>query len=265
VKNQYFGDINDYRKYSLLRNLVGPGDLETVVCWALTQGDGRSDGSRIRYLEDPDQWRRHDPIIFDCLRDQVMREGRRCVSALEASGVIPNCRFFSEPLSDEIAERERYFDRLAEFAEGADLLFLDPDNGLGVNSIPRGRKHSSKYVYWEEIGQLYESGVSLLVYQHFPRVNRDDYVRGLLGAAASRLGVRSVLSFRTSHVLFLLFPQPEHNRTLGSNAKRVLTRWRRQVQVGFHEYLSGSASWSAKTVDELNIGPLDVNPTLATS
>ena len=76
MKDQYFGDINDYRKYSLLRLLGGPGALETVVCWALTEGDGRSDGGRIRYLNDPNQWRKHDPMVFDCLRERVAGEGR---------------------------------------------------------------------------------------------------------------------------------------------------------------------------------------------
>jgi len=32
MKNQYFGDINDYRKYGLLRTLTG-GQIKTAVCW----------------------------------------------------------------------------------------------------------------------------------------------------------------------------------------------------------------------------------------
>jgi len=39
MKNQYFGDINDYRKYGLLRLLTDGGDIRTAVCWMLTPGD----------------------------------------------------------------------------------------------------------------------------------------------------------------------------------------------------------------------------------
>jgi hypothetical protein len=44
MKNQYFGDINDYRKYGLLRGLSNRGEIRTAVCWMLTTDDGRGDG-----------------------------------------------------------------------------------------------------------------------------------------------------------------------------------------------------------------------------
>jgi hypothetical protein len=36
MKNQYFGDINDYRKYGLLRALQSTGDGSLLVTWMLT-------------------------------------------------------------------------------------------------------------------------------------------------------------------------------------------------------------------------------------
>ena len=39
MKNQYFGDINDYRKYGLLRVLCNRGEIETAVCWMLATDD----------------------------------------------------------------------------------------------------------------------------------------------------------------------------------------------------------------------------------
>jgi hypothetical protein len=41
VRNQYFGDINDYRKYGLIRALTNHGELRTTVCWMLTPDDGK--------------------------------------------------------------------------------------------------------------------------------------------------------------------------------------------------------------------------------
>jgi len=39
VKNQYFGDINDYRNYGLLRILISGGGIKTIVCWVLRPDD----------------------------------------------------------------------------------------------------------------------------------------------------------------------------------------------------------------------------------
>jgi hypothetical protein len=39
TKSQYYGDINDYRKYGLLRIRSGVGALRTAACWRLTEDD----------------------------------------------------------------------------------------------------------------------------------------------------------------------------------------------------------------------------------
>ncbi len=47
MKNQYFGDINDYRKYGLLRSVLAASRMSLFVAWMLTEDDGSSDGGRI--------------------------------------------------------------------------------------------------------------------------------------------------------------------------------------------------------------------------
>ena len=39
VKVQYFGDVNDYRKFALLRLLADIGKFKLGVCWMLTEPD----------------------------------------------------------------------------------------------------------------------------------------------------------------------------------------------------------------------------------
>ena len=51
MKNQYVGDVNDYRKYGLLRCLVSSGELRTLVAWMLTPDDDSSDGKLRGYPE----------------------------------------------------------------------------------------------------------------------------------------------------------------------------------------------------------------------
>jgi len=56
MKNQYFGDIHDYRKYGLLRSIIEATQLRLLVAWMLTPDDGGSDGSRLSYLNKPLKW-----------------------------------------------------------------------------------------------------------------------------------------------------------------------------------------------------------------
>ena len=70
MKNQYFGDVNDYRKYGLLRGLVEERQ-KLGVCWMLTPSDGTSDGQKIRYLKEPERFRHLDPTLFDRLEGLV--------------------------------------------------------------------------------------------------------------------------------------------------------------------------------------------------
>lgn len=234
MKNQYFGDINDYKKYSLLRHLTGNGEIETVVCWVLTDDDSGNDGRRIRYLEQPETWQKYDPIIFEHLREYVLGKGIRRIDIIEKANVLSNCRFYNEIIQDDARLRDQYFDRFFEFASGADLVFFDPDNGLGVKSVPRGKKKSSKYIYWGEVEQSYKSGYSILLYQHFPRKPRDSFIRGLIQQFKALDGIRSVISYCTLHVAFLLIPQPDHEDMFTQNTARLSEDWGDVIRVKKH-------------------------------
>jgi hypothetical protein len=50
MKDQYFGDINDYRKYGLLRAILDSGRFKLFIAWMLTPDDGTTDGKFISYL-----------------------------------------------------------------------------------------------------------------------------------------------------------------------------------------------------------------------
>jgi hypothetical protein len=221
MKNQYFGDVNDYQKYSLLRRLGGNGKLRVTVCWMLTPDDTRSDGSRVGYLREPEIWREHDPVVFEHLREHVIRRGIRSVNVIEDVTVLPNCQFFGEAVEDDAEQRGAYFRRFLKFASGTDLVFFDPDNGLGVKSVPPGSRKSSKYVYWDEIARTYSAGHSILIYQHFPRKPRQPFLASLAKRFGALSGPRHMLSFTTSHVAFLLVPQENHQETLVQTAIQI--------------------------------------------
>lgn len=239
MKNQYFGDLNDYRKYSLLRHLVGPGELDVAICWALTEDDGRTDGRRTQYLLRPEQWKWYDPPLFDHLRHHVVVRGARSVRSIQACKLLPKVRFFNDRIDDNSESRDSYFRRFFRFASGADLIFFDPDNGIGVKSVPRGTKRSSKYIYGSEISAAYAAGHSVLIYQHFPRRPRRAFLDELAGALWTVPGVERVISFTTPYVAFILLPQTCHLSALLRNSRTALDMWDGQIGMVNHHGLRG--------------------------
>jgi hypothetical protein len=231
MKNQYFGDVNDYRKYGLLRALTDRGGLSTAVCWMLTPDDGRSDGRFTEYLEQPERWRAYDPALFDILRELVVGQGERNIDMAGEAGLLPAARFFVRTLRDDLQSRSRYFEVFWEVAQGCDLIFFDPDNGLEVRSRPAGRKGSSRYLYWAELEQAFSGGYSVLVYQHFRREKRDAFVERMAREMRHRTGAARVYSFRTARVVFFLAPAERHAAAFEPAIACLPGTWGDQIRV----------------------------------
>lgn len=231
MKNQYFGDVNDYRKYGLLRILAG-GALRTGVCWMLTPDDGRRDGRRVQYLDAPDKWRKYDPPLFDCLRECVQVEGARSVLNPRLPALLPRTDVCAALLTDRRDERHEYFAGMLAQFRNLDLVFFDPDNGLEVASVPCGRKKSSKYLYWDEAAATFAAGHSLLVYQHFPRVEHSAFVARLAAEMRARTGAPQVCWFSTSYVVYFLACQPRRAAYFRRQARSVAETWQGQFEVG---------------------------------
>jgi len=230
MKNQYFGDINDYRKYGLLRSLLGAGEMALLVAWMLTPDDGGRDGMLRSYLQAPGKWRRYDPELFDGLARMLRSAASPSVSLMERSALLPGTRYYGAMVPDGRPERAVWRRGLLHAAAAADLVFLDPDNGIEVPSKPPGRKGSCKYVTWREVELLWDAGCSLLVYQHFRRERRDAFASRLLSELRQRTGARFAEAFRTAHVLFLLAAQEAHVEPLTRGIERLSARWGAQIQ-----------------------------------
>lgn len=229
MKNQYFGDINDYRKYGLLRALQASGDGSLLVAWMLTPDDGGPDGRLRDYLESPNRWAHYDRDLFDGLSRLLRSAPQPAVSLLESSGLLPKTCYHSVAVPDCRQERDAWRTDLLRAAAGVDLVFLDPDNGIQVPSKPVGRKGSSKYVTWREIEELWAAGCSVLIYQHFRRERRQAFAERIAADLRFRSGAGFIEAFRTPHVLFLLAAQDRHAQRF-ANAITVLSgRWGGQI------------------------------------
>lgn len=225
MKEQYVGDINDYRKYAMLRTLTADGENRIGVCWMLTPSDGSSDGSKRAYLQQPAKHRRHDPELFDILARVRDDPDRRRLRHIEESGAIPGARYFNHPLSDNASERRAYMEACrGEFGD-TDLVFFDPDNGLEVKKPKIGHKGSSKFLFEEELKAVYENGQSVLVYQHFPFIPREVFTASCVERLRRLAPDATVGTYQTAHVVFLLLLNPRSPARLADAAQEAATRW----------------------------------------
>jgi hypothetical protein len=229
MKDQYFGDINDYRKYGLLRCIIEACNFRILVAWMLTRNDGRSDGKFIEYLNQPAQWSGYDQILFYGLREPLKSGAERKVRLIEKTKLIPNARFFSDEIHDSASRREAWFSLLSEKAKDCDFIFLDPDNGLEVKSKRYGRKNSSKYLYWREVEALWNSGKSLLIYQHFTREKRTAFKQRLLKKIKEHTPNSALDAFSTPYVVFFIALQPAHKKHLPHIRALAQERWGDQI------------------------------------
>lgn len=242
MKHQYVGDISDYRKYALLRAMSSDGANRIGVCWMLTHSDGSSDGGKLAYLQQPESYRHFDPELFDILGHAAGEPSRRRLGTIEESGAIAGAVYCSSMLADDAIGRQIFMESCRSETRDADLVFFDPDNGLEV-SLPKGRKNSSKYLYLDEVAAFYALGKSLLIYQHFPRIERKAFMSSCVDRLRSVAQESAVWAFTTAHVAFLLVLHPESRARLAIAALEASDRWEPKFIRG--EYL-GRRSFTAR-------------------
>lgn len=197
MQDSYVGDIGDYGKYGLLRSITSAG-LRLAVNWYRVEPEGpgrQEDGKFTSYLYKPEEYRRYDPELFDCLLEIVERT--RSIKALEESGIL-KARFFSDALT--VRDRPQWHQRALCGTAGADIVFLDPDNGLETAKMRRRGSATEKHVAWQELKDYYDRGQSVAVYQHRPqRTKKETCVGRVLDFQRSFL--------HAGHVLLLEYPR----------------------------------------------------------
>lgn len=230
MKDQYFGDINDYRKYGLLRAIIRASGFRLLVAWMLTPDDGSTDGKFISYLEHPGKWSRHDTVLFQKIKELLASGWKRRVSLIESTSLLLKAEYFSSHVPDTASGRSSWFNSLNKRAQECELVFLDPDNGLEVKSKGYGGKDSSKFLYWREVEDLWASRKSLLIYQHFIREKRPYFIQRMLESLRIATPGSFVEAFSTPHVVFFMALQPVHQEFHEAIVSSVQENWEGQIQ-----------------------------------
>ena len=161
MQDRNVGNIGDFGKLALLRYLMEGRRL--AVCWYLT-GGGPEDprpASYFDYLRRPDDFRHLAPAVFDVLRTIAIdnHDGHNSITTLEESGLLGDGRFHREDVPTSRRLRRKWLDKLVQSVEDADLVMLDPDNGI------EGTRLTPKHAALSEIGALRRPGRTIMIKQ----------------------------------------------------------------------------------------------------
>jgi len=224
MKDQYVGDVNDFFKYAFLRSVQDHLAAPLVVCWLATANDGGPDGRRRRYLSQPEKYRSIDSSLFDSMQRLVATAEPR-IADVERAAILPRAMFFRRILGDSLAERDGFFDELWQRVPTDATIFFDPDNGLEIKSTLKGRKGSSKYLYMDELEIAGRGGHSVVVYQHFGRVERTAYTDDQLQRMKAALPEHDLFALTGTHIAFLVAATKASSDPLRAVAAALRGQW----------------------------------------
>lgn len=232
MQNRYTGDIGDFGKLGLLRQLSKTG-LSIGVNWYLTPDETHNeDGRHIGYLKN-DVFRACDEQLWSAL-GQIVKSGKRQVCELERADILQGI-FYSQMLDftgKDKAERQRlrweWHNLAMDELHDRDIVFVDPDNGLIVPSAD-GTPKSNKFVLPLELAEYYRSGASVIYYQHKARHLDEFYMdqnRRLVESGAFPEATGLGLKFRTTSQRYFFLIQPKHLDAISDCAEKLVsTPW----------------------------------------
>lgn len=221
MRDQYVGDISDMLKYSLLRHLAG-GDRSLGLAWYYNPDhDGRNDGSHIEYLDDP-HWGELDPPLWLALKSLPARS----LSVVQALPIWPPSSTFHDVQVPSAIHRKAWANGMVEKLSPSDLVFLDPDNGLGRVS----RRHATV----EEIKSLRRSGRAIVLIKFPGRIQFDQQQSDHHAGIRTATGAEDIVTLRTSVIVpslnggkvprFRWFTMLDHNQELLNRMSEFMVR-----------------------------------------
>jgi len=184
MRDQYAGDISDVIKFGLLRALTA-NDRRLGLAWYYAPGhDGKPDGRHVEWQSEK-VWHSLDPDVALALSSLP----ERSVEALQNARLWPaGCLFHREPMPDKLRRTEWAIQK-RKALEGCNIIFLDPDNGLGSDP--------EKHATFDEVRELRKPGRAIVFITFPKRIDHDQQVDQLHQDLRRETGAESVMTVRT--------------------------------------------------------------------
>ena len=173
MQNRYIGDINDFGKYGLLKNLCQGRGLQLGVNWYLVPDEHaakekNNDGKLIEYAS----FKKKDEPLYNQLQE-IISSNKRDISEIVWRPILPKGTIFYNhplPVGPNEFDRDEWFDNSLTHLNKCSVIFCDPDNGLEITTCSKYHpKKASKYIFIDEIKEIYRAGKSVIIYQHSSR------------------------------------------------------------------------------------------------
>jgi hypothetical protein len=224
VKNQWFGDPNDYFKYDLLIFLAERlTSKQLSVIWMLTENDESPGGQKINYERGAG-----DEGLFRFL-EESLNKGARDVSKLEEYFRGAGHRFEYCPYGARRpfrhGDRPAYFEEIPKENLDDAVVFLDPDTGLEVKSM--GDRNGDEYVTYNDVESIHGrmgSASILVIYQHLPHANRNFSLYGKFNELVERLRCPIPTSISDNRIAFIILAK---DRKRQSEVREALLEYTR--------------------------------------
>lgn len=149
MQDRYAGDIGDFGKFGLLKAIERQG-LSIGINWYLTNPEGREKLQRDGGYTISDKYFSCDQELAASLFKISKLEEGRSVDALEKASLLKTELYYHEPVSVGEERIDWHQEALQTLAK-ANVIFLDPDNGLLANSVRKTYKRAVKYILDEEL------------------------------------------------------------------------------------------------------------------
>jgi hypothetical protein len=185
MRDPFAGDVSDMLKFAFLRALAR-ADRSLGMAWYYAPGDnGGPDGRHIEWRDEV-AWRLLDEELHAALANLP----ERSVAALEQAAIWPRGTVFHrEPMPTRV-ERSAWRTRMQSTLDRADIVFLDPDNGVG--------RETEKHATFLEIRLLRKPGRTI-VFITFPgRIMHDLLLRQLHRRLKHEVDAGDILTLRTN-------------------------------------------------------------------
>jgi len=219
MKDKYFGDEHDFRKYVLLKFLQEECKWSIFINWmrttfepAVKAGTKKQRDGNMRNLE---KLSLVDPEIYTALQPSCQAE-KRHVSEFKKLSILNNFNVYEEEVPDSnsgknlAVKRQEWFNTFIKLSSSYDLIFFDPDNGIEVKSTGKGQKNSYKYLFRDEIKRVYDRGQNILIYQHRNRQSSEVQISEKLDLLKKIAPTFDIRQFPAgSSVNYFLMSRPE--------------------------------------------------------
>jgi hypothetical protein len=215
MNRSYFGDTRDLFKYDLVRHIMKalPGFERFTLIPMLTESDEKASGkkSTAKDLGKAEKagkaGSQNRDLVAHMQRLQEIDEDleyfQHISSYFKQENILVDILHkhrFSHP------QRGSYFTDIFTKFPKKSLIFLDPDIGL-EESAP-----TERHLLFDEVKKIYDrmdTGSTLMIYQHFPRVSRKDYVDNRCSQLSEITGTKPVTITDNEIVFFLLAKNPK--------------------------------------------------------